>query len=337
MRKFKIHIIYFLTIIFIISISDGKSYQYQNLSTIDSIKIFNLAVRDSELILTSNFGIYISTDSGNSWTNINYNCEDVFTQDTSYIYYIRIIKYNEGKSIFVWGSNNYIYSLSQYEKAWSRYDYFKNNNNVFEDIIEFKDKFIASTLDSGLFISENLIDWKKLNNFESKYYDHFFINNGNIYLNNIEFNYTIKGNIIDGNYTKFYTPKNTAGYFVFDDSMIYISSKTGIFLSSNAGNGWEDITFTLSESMNKTYMFPLIFFNKFLYCCLDDGIYIFLKSENSWLKIFSLDNNQRFLAWNMVVINNTIIVVSLKYGLFYSSNGINFYKLDFNISRIQDQ
>lgn len=304
-------------------------------SDTEEIKIFNIAPsQDSDLYITSNLGIFKSTDSGVSWTNINYNFENIFTQDTCFIYFIRIFTYNKETQVIVWGTDNYLYYLNQNMKTWSRYDFFKENNFIFEDIIEYHNKYIASTLDSGLFISDNLIDWEKSKDFYYKGFDHFFIHNDIIYLNNYEMQYTLKGDLIKRDYKKFFTPKNTAGYFAFDAGIMYVSSKSGIFLSSDEGESWLEITFNLSESLKRTYIFPVIFYDKFLYCCLDDGIYLFSKNNNSWVKIFPPDKNKKFLFWNMIKIKNSLFVISLKYGLFYSTDGINFKKSEINFNKL---
>ncbi|MFH1050255.1 MAG: T9SS type A sorting domain-containing protein [bacterium] len=258
----------------------------------------------------TNSGVFSSTINGESWIDINKGLVNMPIQG---------ITYNKGK-IFAGTYLNGIFQSSDDGESWTKINdsltqtssiqkLASSGNNIFAILYMYK----------GLLVSTNNGDsWKNASSrlTASKIYE-IAIKNSNIFAgtdtglylstDNGETWEKIFGNErwieIESSWTNNNVPYFTC--FTFNQNEIIAGTTKGVFLSTNNGENWNEI----SSSLRNTYFLVFARNGNNIYAGTDRGILLSNDNGESWNTVYSVPDTGYIYVKSLAVINNNIFAV----------------------------
>ncbi len=304
-----------LLILFLSNISFASDYWKQPMH---SIKPTSIAINGANIFIGTNFGVYLSTDYGESWTAKNNGLTSlVITCISSYENNIFAGTYDKG-----------VFRSTDYGESWvainsglpaleTKY-LFTNGNKIFAYVDDYEKKGLFQTTNNG----EN---WTKVNLVvELKYNKEITVQDSKMYVGTTKNdggilvstdngdNWEPLGiNIPDGT-----SVKNIA----FKDSEIFIIlTELGVYRSSDNGNSWVEVNNGIEyyNEINK-----IVTVNDKIFVCSNYYAGCYMSSDNgeNWSPYFI--NNQKVSSFSFIIENGSDVFAGLN-GLYISTDNCN--------------
>lgn len=322
--------IIFMFIFCLILKSSGLCFT-TNDTTKNEFGITSIINSDSTLYALTSNGIYKSTNYAESWQDISYNYKTIF--DNTFML-MKVFEFKGKKMLFTWSLDGTICILDFEKQEWTTVRFLNKDKlkrgEVLIDIIKSGDYFIISLYPERIYKTKDFVNWEKINEIPEGGWNIFSSNQDLIYLNDLTKEFTYIINIKDNIIQKIKTPSFIDGHFIFKDSLVFVSAKSGIYFSTNCGENWYNIAFNLKGIMEKMEFWPIVYyFEGELYCVVDNGIYKF--NNENWIKCNYNWKKERFFIILVSVYDKHIVMLSQRFGLIRSDDGLNYYRANFNV------
>jgi hypothetical protein len=294
-----------------------------------SFFITNILV-DNNIILcgASHDGILISLDSGFNWHIVNKG----FIQDNENNI-IGIKKIND--KYVAWTLEGRLYYSDDTAKSWKIYSTFFDSNNIsITDLTPISDSVIYLSSNKGMYLSlDDGKRWNFMTEFVEDEFGFIYYINDTIYISNNTIYFKRINEKVWNSYRNIPKIDFIFSDIAFSKNRTIISTDKGIYYTTDFGNRWQDITFDIIVPKGGYEgIIQLYSIDDRIYVCKDDGLYLLIEENNSWLRCNIFINNNNFdvyhdkiFAWVIKKINNNYFMGSLGFGIFKSKDGINFY------------
>jgi hypothetical protein len=312
-------------------ISESKEKINYQIS-LDTISVFDLTNSGQYIFgYTLNVGIIKSTDLGENWVTSNLGIKE---NDN-----LLFVKANNNYCI-TWHPYNYNFYISKDTgNNWSKDNFFLDRKYNINDVCFFENKVIVSTY-SGIYYKDLLSNsWDSLKYFENIECGEIISLNETIYFST---KYGLMfGNLYKDIWCKIINPPFKKDIFIYSmvlaNNKLIISNDSGIFISNNNGIDWKDITSNIQIPKDDYEgIIKLFNFNRIIYISKKEGIFYFNDSLNVWLKCFVQEIPNSFYSnWCVTLLKNIIFIGSQSVGIFKSTDGLIFYPLIRDISKIK--
>jgi photosystem II stability/assembly factor-like uncharacterized protein len=300
------------------STNGGSNWTQTNLSK--TLAIYDLSISGSSLYASGDSGVYVTTNTGTSWTKLNNGLPGKIT-----IYSFRM----NGTNFYI-GTDKGIYMSTNSGSLWTD---ITNGLPTYKPYfaIELKDNILfAANYSKGVYkTANNGANWYRCEvGLKDLLINKFLVYGSYIYAASLG-----GGVYASADYGENWYPKNTGfqGQCVYsminNGTMVYAGTQGGGIYYSNNGTTW----INLSSGLTSTIVYSIIFANNSLFTGTFGGIFKSTNNGNNWYGVNAglLDSTVLCMTSN----GATVLAGTQGGGLYKSDNwGATWYKANNGIN-----
>ena len=293
-----------------IFLSTNNGINWTKISNINIV--LPLIVFDTNLFASTLDGVFLSTNNGTSWTNIGLT-------DT-FVYTLASI----GSNLFAGTTTQGIFHSSNNGTSWTK----TGLPNCIKTIIACGTKIFAGTNGNGVFRSaDNGTNWIDVSTgLMCPFVQSLAVSGNNLFVaasGQFDFGVFIS-NVNGSNWQVANTPFKDFSEMIKNDTNLFAGTSGGVFLSTNHGTSWIEVSTGLPDTCNVT---ALAFSSTNLFAGTKNGIFFSTNNGTNWIE---RNNSLSNTCVTSLAVSGSNIFAATAGGIFLSTNnGTSWTKTNF--------